>query len=479
MIPKISIFFIFVLMIPVFQYLLNKIYFFDKMFLSVIYLFSFWLAIIVGFNSGKNGVKIFFGLILILGVISSCIAIIQWLDIKFSIDWIMAAQGRPFANMAQPNHLSTFLILSLISCLYFYENNNINKKLLFIFSLLIFFSIALTQSRTSWVVLFFLYLYFIASNRKKILTIRLRDQTLFLIFFILCSLYLPIIKASLWGKDGVSIIDRVSSGHERIQIWQQAIDAIQRKPIWGYGWNQSSFAQYETIQSGYVKKWLTSFHNIILDIIIWCGIPIGIVLISFFLYIVIRYLVKSFDINQICSICSICAILIHALFEFPLSYSYFLLPLGFLLGFLFFCFDSGGLRVNNLFSILIFVIGIAISGLLFKDYSHIPDNMVAAEAHELNKIKKDIDLPFNSVFFETFDYRARWISFYPCEMVSKKQLEGMENMVKTYFIYYDLYKYAEVAAYNKNFNEARKAISILNYMYNKNNTINSLKCISD
>jgi len=444
------------------------------MFLSFIYLFSFWLAIIVGFNSIKGWLKLFFGLILVCGLISSCIAIVQWLDIKSSIDWIMVAQGRPFANMGQPNHLATFLILSLIACLYFYENNNVNKKLLLLFSLLILFSIALTQSRTSWVILFFLYLYFII--KKNILTIGLRNKNLFLIFFIMCSLCLPIIKTSLWGKGGISIIDRASSGHERLQIWQQAIDAIQRNPIWGYGWNQSSFAQYETIQNGYVKKWLTSFHNIILDIIVWCGIPIGLILISFFLYVIIRYLVKSFDVNQICSICSICSILIHALFEFPLSYSYFLLPLGFLLGFLFFCFDNNSIRINNLFFVFVFVFGIVFSSLLFRDYSHIPDNMVAAETNEMNEIKEDINLPFNTIFFETFYYRAKWVSFYPCRVVSEEQLGEMRNMVKTYFIYYDLYKYAEIAAYNKNFHEAKKAISMLNYMYNKNYTISDLRC---
>src|SRR5690606_1445903 len=106
LIPKVSIFILLISCIPIIQYFLGQIYYVDTAFLSFGYIFSFWLAILVGFNGTqkfKNSLTYFYNVILLCGLLSSLIAIVQWLPIKIDSDFLMNTKGRPFANMAQPN----------------------------------------------------------------------------------------------------------------------------------------------------------------------------------------------------------------------------------------------------------------------------------------------------------------------------------------------------------------------------------------
>lgn len=479
-IPKLSLVFILFSVIPIIQYALGQIYYFDKAALSFIYIVSFWLAVNIGFNSVnkyKASLDYFFLVIMGCGLISSCIAVAQWLNLEMSIDWVMVSQSRLSANMAQPNHLATFLLLSLISCLYCYETKRFSPIFLLLFSLLLLSVIALTQSRTAWVSLLFLYSYWMVSHKKNLLNIGYKQQSLLLVCFIVSVILLPTFKAAELKVDTVTVIQRTSSVYERIQIWQQAIEAIKIQPLWGYGWNQSSFAQYETLQVGYVQRYLTSFHNIFLDIIVWCGIPIGATIIIVCVFIIIKALIRSVTPSQICLVSSICTILIHALFEFPLSYSYFLLPLGFMLGALFYTFDNKGIKVNGLYCFVIFIFSMVLSSYIVREYSYIPDNMVAAETHEMNERKEAITFPYQLSFFETFNSRAKWISLYPCTRLNKQQLNDIRYMIKTYMIYYDLYKFSQILYFNGYEAEAQKHLHMLNYMYQKEFELKDLKCV--
>lgn len=481
-IPKISLFFILFSIIPILQYSFGQIFYFNKAELAFIYIASFWLASIIGFNSVNRydySLDYFFLVIVGCGLLSSFIAVAQWLKIGMSIDWVMAPQARVSANMSQPNHLATFLLLSLMSCLYFYENKRFNCIALLLFSLLFLSVIALTQSRTAWVSLLFIYTYLAISYKRNLINLSFKKQNCFLGYFVASAILLPIFKESLLKIDTVTAVERASSGYERIQIWQQAIEAIKMQPLWGYGWNQSSFAQYETLQFGYVQRYLTSFHNIFLDILVWCGIPIGFTITIICVYMVIKCLIKSITSSQICLITSVFVILIHALFEFPLSYSYFLLPLGFLLGALFFTFDEKSIKISGIYCVLIFIFAMGSSLYIVREYSYIPDNMVAAETHEMNERKDTIIFPYRFRFFDNFESRARWIGLYPCTKLDNNQIEEIKYMVKTYMIHYDLYKFSEVLYFNDSQQEAQKHLNMLNYMYEEEFELKHLKCINN
>ena len=479
--PKVSAFFLVISIIPLVQYLFGQIIYLDTALLSFIYLLFFWLAVLVGYSSIHNyrhSLDYFFGTFLACGLLSCGIAFLQWVSIYVSPDWMMAAQSRPFANMAQPNHLATFLIIGLMGVLYFYSIQRINKFVLLLSSLVLLTGIAMTQSRTAWVALLFLYGLFSLSFYYNKTTLSIKKQTGLLIYFVTCALFLPVIRKNLIGVTGRTAIERASSGHERIQIWQQAIDAISQRPLCGYGWNQGSFAQFDTVKEGYLTHYLTSFHNIILDILIWCGIPIGIgiIIVSAFFYFKLLFAAKN--TVQLCLIGAVSAVLIHALLEYPLSYAYFLLPVGYMLGCLF-AFDkslSKEIVIKDRYVLIVWLISTVSMIYVFIEYSHIPDNMVAAETHEMNERRDAVSLPYRSYLFERFDQRARWIAQYPCMKLSPSQMIDAENMTKSYLIFYDLEKFAKVLYFNNKQEQAQSILKKFNYMYDKQYTLDDLNC---
>src|SRR5690606_31370645 len=88
---------------------------------------------------------------LIASIISVWLQLRQWLLLDGSI-WVadLPPNGRPFANIAQPNLLSTLLIIGLLSILYLYENKRIQNFTAGLSTLFLLFGIALTFSRTAW-----------------------------------------------------------------------------------------------------------------------------------------------------------------------------------------------------------------------------------------------------------------------------------------------------------------------------------------
>ena len=129
-----------------------------------------------------------------------------------------------------------------------------------------------------------------------------------------------------------SIVQRAGSGHERLGMWMQILHAIAERPWFGYGWNQTSIAVVESIEFNTVQVWFNSAHNIVLDLLVWNGIPLSILIIGY-LSLWLLWLNKTAkDSTSIIAILMVCAILIHAMLEFPQRYAYFLLPMGFLLG---------------------------------------------------------------------------------------------------------------------------------------------------
>lgn len=196
--------------------------------------------------------------------------------------------SRPFANFAQPNNMATFQIISFLSLIYLYLKQKFKFYLFFILSIASIFSIALTQSRTAVVALISLLLVFIVF--RKIAHIKVLVYYFFsVIIYFLLSIYLVNISsfiAKIFGLNPINIsssVDRGVSSSGRIDFWIQMYYAILERPWFGYGWNQTALAQYQNMETYPISVWITSSHNLLVDIIVWCGIPIGV----FLFYIVL------------------------------------------------------------------------------------------------------------------------------------------------------------------------------------------------
>lgn len=153
--------------------------------------------------------------------------------------------------------------------------------------------------------------------------------------------------------------------------------------------------------------------------------------------------------------------------------------MGFIFGFILYSFKSNVIQIQGFLFSFVFIFGVCLSFYVFREYSRIPDNMIAAEAHEMNERRDFIELPYQKNMFTVFVKRAEWIALYPCTKLDKKEIDEFSYMVKTYMIHYDLLKFSKLLAYNGYIQQTKQYLNKINYMHNKKYTISDLQCSSE
>lgn len=472
--------------IPLLQWMCGLVLDFSSALLFSFYLLAFWLVTVAGYNLAlqTDRAKLFTRICYVLfitSVISSVIAILQWFNLDQHIYGVMEMRNsnRPFANFAQPNNMSTFLVMGLMACLYLFEQQKFKKSFLILASVLILFAIVLSQSRTAWVVCLFFIGYWTYQSYRHQVRLRISYMLLWVVTFAVMIAILPIINnfISALGATQIvetaSVAERATSGYLRFEIWTQMLLAIQQHPLSGYGWGQTSLAQLTVFNLHPSHEWVTSGHNILLDIIVWNGLPLGLLIIGFMACWILWLNYKAKSLESIIALLMVGAILIHALLEFPLRYAYFLFPLGFLLGFV--QSQSPELKTSILSKYVIravVIIGGILILLIWRDYT----------VYKLNNgLAFRGEQPTQTVWGSTdiyvltqFKDRMLWLQMNPTTQLSDAEITQLGQMVKNRASPYNLHKYAQLLLANGKAHEAAQYLYYLNMLHHENYTLQDL-----
>lgn len=493
-IPKPQLFVLPVLVIPLIQWGFGEILYFSNALLCVAYIAMFWLMVVVGYNLavGEKGqreqvFKIFCLVVLFGAILSSLMAIGQWLGLsEYFRPWLNVLRGdRPYANFAQPNNLATFICMGLFACLYFYEKKVLPSLVLIPVTFIFLFTIALTQSRTAWVVCIFTLVYLTIKQfgqNKRFGFTKLLTWVGVFIALIFC---LPMFNqwlASFASQDitqTATVVQRASSGYLRLDMWNQALIAIAQQPWFGYGWNQTGMAQIAAFDLYPSHEWYKTAHNVILDLLIWNGIPIGAMII---LYVVCWLFWLNRGVKEPVSIAAslmVCAILIHALLEYPIHYAYFLLPLGFLLGIIQAQYPYlPTVKLKSTVTVSIVVVGFILIGVIYRDYAlYRQQSVLINKEKPLTEAQQQV-MDQDIFLLSQFKERIWWIGFNPHSRVSDQQLEYIGRMVANLASKYDIYKYAQVLAFNGKKAEAEHQLWILKTLHGQESRYQDLLTVS-
>lgn len=477
-IPKPQLLMLPVLAIPLFQWVFGLITDFSVAFLSFSYIFAFWLMMVCGYSLSsisEQRERLMQGLSLLLlsiALISSLIAIVQWLNLESGLSWVMQLKGnRPYANFGQPNNLATFLIMGLMGALYLYEKNKVSLWLLVPSSILILFAICLTQSRTSWLVCIFICVYWLCKQYKN----KPRLNFIQLLFwssayFLIAAFLLPVIAQLMTTSVGeavthtASLAERAGSGHERLGMWMQILHAIVERPWFGYGWNQTSIAVVESIHFNTVQVWFNSSHNVVLDLLVWNGLPLGSLIIVYFTAWLFWLNKNAKDTISIIAILMVSAILIHAMLEFPQRYAYFLLPMGVLLGLIQAQTPNlKGLTLHRNVIRCVWLMSIVVLLVVWRDYKLFQDN--SRLVLKQKPVSEQILGSSRILVLTQFQQRLDWIALKPQTAMSDSDLLQLGEMVKNKATPYNLKKYAQLLAYNHKLVEAEQQLFVLQQLY--------------
>jgi hypothetical protein len=199
MVAKISLPLLLLALIPFVQLAFGQVYYFSIALLCMLFVFSFWLCINLGFSLSQGTEKrektfLYLSYTFVAsGVMTGLIAICQWLDFDSFLPFVMKISGttRPFANFAQPNNMATFLLMSLLACLYVYEQQKVKTRYLVACAIPILIGVALSQSRTSWVASICVLVYLAYAQYKDYIRLRWFYSLAWFIGFVALIVLMP------------------------------------------------------------------------------------------------------------------------------------------------------------------------------------------------------------------------------------------------------------------------------------------------
>lgn len=462
-------------LIPLGQWCFGIELYFSKALLSSCYLFGFGAATVLGVNLSREvgSEKILKGLSFvsfIVGVISACIALCQWFGWDKGLWGVMPLRGdRVYANFAQPNNMATFLLMSLMGAWYLFEKKAISKFVSLFGCILIIFVIALSQSRTPWIASCILTAYILFKYEKDTYRLRRKGVLLWPIFYILCLLSLPYISAS-FIHDGVAhigvsnVIERASTSHARLGIWAQMLYAIREQPWFGYGWNQTSVAQIMGANFISHDERTNSAHNIILELLVWNGVILGSLIIAYLSYWIFKLNQAVKTKETLIATLMVIPVFVHSMLEFPQNYAYFLFPVGFLLGLIQSEIKEGKcITLTSSVNTGILVASILLYGLIWRDYDNAVQTLAESRQHAESGVFKQ---PKNNIILLTeYRSRAQWYYLNRFSYVDQQQLNEIRKVVLVSPTNYDLFKYAQLLAFNGQTQQAMRQLLYIDGLY--------------
>ena len=338
-----NIFSFFAVLIPLVQFFFDQLPLMGLAVIAALYTLGFVLAQIAGqqwqeWQPMLFG-NIFFGAVGIACIASVGIQIYQWAGLAresgMTDIWILGFDGsRPFANLGQPNQLSTLLLWGLLACVWGLLINRLNVVVVISLSGFITLGLVLAQSRAALIglVIFLLSCFFWRPFKKN--PVLKYFAVAVGVFYSVYSLLIPGLSHFLLLEADSSMKGRFQS-ELRPAAWKMFFDAVGEHPWLGFGWNQVMPAH---LLVGHrhpdVGNLFGNTHNLFLDFFVWSGIPLGVLLSVGLIIWMISAARKVVNAEDAVYFMSITVVLVHAMFEFPLHYAYFLIPTGFFVGLL-------------------------------------------------------------------------------------------------------------------------------------------------
>lgn len=221
------------------------------------------LALILGYAAissnghgptvGADLVDKFAVLIVVGGVCSVIVALVQALDIWEFSGWITRQQSlrRPGGNLAQPNQLATLLLFSIASTAYLFESRRLSAVVALPIAAVLLCGLSVTESRSGVLGLLLMAGWWFAKRRRVGFTLSVPAVSLWLIFFGCCFWIWPtcfnVIQEGGWTESTFTQVNTSDGG--RLVIWQQLWQAVLLRPWFGWGLREVSSAQNAVIHA--------------------------------------------------------------------------------------------------------------------------------------------------------------------------------------------------------------------------------------
>ncbi len=309
----------------------------------------------------------------------------------FHMEAKFVIERRPFGNMAQANHLATYIAFATAGALYLVQTRRLPVIAWLFFSAIFSAGLALTVSRGPWLQMGVIavggfWMAFI-QGRSTVADdpdgsangAARRKTRAWLIPVVLLVLFFAVNAAIRWAnlryqlELSQSAAERMQDANQiapRLALWKYGWTMFLTHPLLGVGWGEFPLHQFEFVRELGGVEIANNSHDIFIDLLAKTGLlGMAIVLFSVVCWLV-RVLRAPHTPARIFALSLLGVLMMHALVEYPQQYMFYLMPAMLIFGLL----ETRPLRlVSRSFSygmyVVLVVLGLASLYPILRDYN--------------------------------------------------------------------------------------------------------------
>ena len=402
------------------------------------------------------------------GTVSAAIAVTQAFEFASWGIWAEFATPdmRAGGNLAQPNNFATLLGLGALASFYLYERGRLPGVAAIALTLPLALAGALTQSRISLLfgVLAGIAIWLFRRQGLVLKTPIKAVAALTLVHWLLMA-GMPYLLHALFGESPDSLVGRGVTT-PRYQMWRMLIDALSLVPWTGYGWLQVGAAELAIVDRyPPIKELWLQGHNIFVELLVWCGWPLGLLLGAVLLYWFASRVLRVRTLEAAIGMMVFSFVGLHALVELPHHYAYFLLPVGLWAGIVE-SEERAATRGSGHWMLVPAVAALVLFLGIWSSYPAMEEEfrLVRFEAANIDR-PRAADQSADAPLMSSLTAFLRFARTQPVPNMSDAQLLEMKHVVERYPYSASLVRYASALALNGQVDLARDTFVKIRYVF--------------
>jgi hypothetical protein len=454
--------------VPIGQFLFGLIDYAGDAWLPTLYVLSLAAAIAVGSRLQQlepwKLADALFASFALAGLVSVFLMVLQWLHVESLGTLLLSLPtgARLSANLGQPNQLATLLVWGLLAVWWAFLLHRLNGAVASSLAVLLLSGIAMTQSRTGALEIFLLACSAVHFRRQLRSSQYAATLVGLAVFFALAFVSWSTLNESLRPGQLPTLGERMAGG-TRLQHWGLLLDAMVARPWFGWGWNQIVHAQWDFARLHPPTHEVVQYaHNLFLDLLLWNGIPIGLLLgmgiVAWFLHQG-RHAVSP---ERVLLLLATAAFALHTLVEFPHGYFVFLLPVGLMVGSLHLPISGSAYVTLGRGSVTLVAAAILVlTTAILRDYAILTDAWMAQRLRAANIESGDEGPRPKLMVLSNMDALLVSLRSQPAPGMEAEELERLERITRRYPSPGALFRYAWALATNGRVVEATQTLAFL------------------
>ncbi|MFL9928490.1 Wzy polymerase domain-containing protein [Paraburkholderia sp. RL18-103-BIB-C] len=319
------------------------------------FLLAAWMATHAGYGFARGkldetALRWAAGALIVGGLFAVFSQVIQLFHLEtrvspFVVAYNVTVERRPFGNMAQANHLATYIAFAMAGALFLVQTRRLAVGIWLLISTIFAVGLALTVSRGPWlqmgvIVVAGFWMAFAQTRNEPLLR---RSNREWVIPIALAVLFFVVNALIRWANVhyhlelAQSAAERFKDAGQiapRLALWKYGWTMFKTHPLLGVGWGEFPSYQFELVKTLGGVEIANNSHDIFIDLLAKTGlIGIAIVLIGLVAWLV-RVVRAPQSAGRVFGIALIGVLTMHALVEYPQQYMFFLLPAMFVFGLL-------------------------------------------------------------------------------------------------------------------------------------------------